>query len=132
MLVARLVELWKKKIFFLGLPKTYIVKIQLVFQKLHRKLINTPWGLQFMTYQKDCIYLLNKFRRNSYLEKSVQNSKKGWVCVTYDDRLSILGQRNSHTPLDIICSMEYIATNLVNFAVHCQWFHQIIVIRQGV
>ena len=128
MLVARLVELWKK-IFFLGLPKTYIVKIQLVFQKLHRKLINT---LRFMTYQKDCIYLLNKFRRNSYLEKCVQNSKKGWVYVTYDDRLSILGQRNSHTPLDIICSMEYIATNLVNFAVHCQWFHQIIVIRQGV
>ena len=31
-----------KKIFFsLGLPKNYIVKNQLVFQKLHRKLINT-------------------------------------------------------------------------------------------
>ena len=92
-----------KKIFFsLGLPKNYIVKIQL------RKLINT---LRFMTYQKDCIYLLNKFRRNSYLEKSVQNSKKGWLYVTYDDRLSILGQRNSHTPLDIICSIARVHSN---------------------
>ena len=102
MLVARLVELWKKIFFLLGLPKNNIVKIQLVFQKLHRKLINT---LRFMTYQKDCIWLLNKFRKNSYLEKCVQNSKKGWLYVTYDDRLSILGQRNSHTPLDIICSI---------------------------
>ena len=92
-----------KKIFFsLGLPKNYIVKIQL------RKLINT---LRFMTYQKDCIYLLNKFRRNSYLEKCVQNSKKGWLYVTYDDRLSILGQRNSHTPLDIICSIARVHSN---------------------
>ena len=91
----------KKIFFFLGLPKTYIVKIQLVFQKMHRKLINT---LRFMTYQKDCIWLLKKFRKNSYLEKCVQNSKKGWLYVTYDDRLSILGQRNSHTPLEIICS----------------------------
>ena len=63
------------------------------------------YRLSFMTYQKDCIWLLNKFRKNSYLEKCVQNSKKGWLYVTYDDRLSILGQRNSHTPLDIICSI---------------------------
>ena len=74
MLVARLVELWKKIFFFLGLPKTYIVKIQLVFQELRRKLMNT---LRFMTYQKDCIQVSNKFRRNSYFEKCVQNSKKG-------------------------------------------------------
>jgi hypothetical protein len=56
-----------KKIFFsLGLPKNYIVKIQL------RKLINT---LRFMTYQKDCIYLLDKFCRN--LWKVCAKQQKG-------------------------------------------------------
>ena len=74
MLVARLVELWKKIFFFLGLPKTYIVKIQLVFQELRRKLMNT---LRFMTYQKDCIQVSNKFRRNSCLEKMCAKQQKG-------------------------------------------------------
>ena len=131
MLVARLVELWKKNLLS-WFAKNLYCENSAGFSKAAPE--THKYTLRFTIYdnQKNCIYLLNKFRRNSYLEKSVQNSKKGWVYVTYDDRLSILGQRNSHTPLDIICSMEYIVTNLVNFAVHCQWFHQIIVIRQGV
>ena len=93
MLVARLVELWKKTFFFLGLPKNYTYcENSAGFSKAAPE--THKYRLSFMTHQKDCIWLLNKFRKNSYLEKCVQNSNLivwfSQLCVAKEIKRPIL------------------------------------------